>query len=220
MFWALSVGAISLVLFLLWHFASNRKKGGTLVHYGLAWKDNNILWKKVGKSILLAALVVLGAYLSLVISDWLFKTDYRIWVFAIKLMSPLHFRIFLCYLIPFAVYFMISGLILHGQLRPFKVDGSSMVMGKEVLINALLMISGYILYLLFQYIPLFAGNTLSIPSESLSSIVLFQFIPLFIIVALVSTYFFRKTGHLYVGAFLNAFWVTWTLVAGQAIHYA
>ena len=220
MFWALGVGVISLVLFLLWHYASNRKKGGTLVHYGLAWRYGGIRWKKVGKSILLAALVALGAYLSLVLSDWLFQTDYRIWVFAIKPMSPLHLRIFFCYLIPFTVYFLIAGLILHGQLRPFQADGSPMAMGKEMLINVLLMISGYVLYLLFQYIPLFAGHTLSIPSESLSSIVLFQFIPLFIIVSLVSTYFFRKTGHLFVGSFLNAFWVTWTVVAGQAIHYS
>ncbi len=40
--------------------------------------------------------------------------------------------------------------------------------------------------------------------------------PLLTIVALVSTYFFRKTGHVYVGAFLCAMFSAWVIVAGQA----
>jgi len=54
----------------------------------------------------------------------------------------------------------------------------------------------------------------------LFGIVLFQFFPIFVIAALVSTYFFRKTGHIYAGAFLNAMLVTWLVVAGQATHFA
>lgn len=54
------------------------------------------------------------AYLTLAFCDWAFKTDYRLWVFAIKPMSIFHFRMVLCYLIPFMVYFLILGLGLHG----------------------------------------------------------------------------------------------------------
>jgi hypothetical protein len=48
---------------------------------------------------------------------------------------------------------------------------------------------------------------------------MFQFLPIFTIVALVSTYFYRKTGHVFVGSFINAILVTWIVVAGQATHF-
>jgi hypothetical protein len=46
------------------------------------------------------------------------------------------------------------------------------------------------------------------------------FLPIFTIAALVSTYFYRKTGHVFVGSFMNAMRVTWIVVAGQATDFA
>jgi hypothetical protein len=218
MFWAVAVGAISLILFLLWHFIGNKKKGGGLVNYGFAWKEQ--AGRKLWKSILLAIVVVFWAYLTLAFSDWAFKTDFRIWVFAVKLMSVLQFKIFLTYLIPFAFYFLIAGLVLHGELRRGRKDGSDLTGWKEMLINIVLLIGGYFLFLFIMYMPLFNGGTLAIPDSHLASIVMFQFLPIFTIVALVSTYFFRQTGHVFVGSFINALLVTWIVVAGQATHFA
>ena len=213
MFWAVVVGAISLILLLMWHVLSNRKKGGSFAAYGFTWKGKGLQLGKVGKSFLLALIAVFAAYLTLVFSAWAFTTDYRIWVFAIKPMSIVHFGIFLRYLIPFAFYFVIIGLVIHGELR--RHSGA----WAQTLVNILLLIGGYILFFLFQYIPLFSGKTMMLAEAHLPTIVLFQFIPIFIIVGLVSTYFFRKTGHIFVGSFISAMLVTWTIVAGQVIHY-
>jgi len=49
--------------------------------------------------------------------------------------------------------------------------------------------------------------------------VAYQYLPLLTIAALVSTFFFRKTGRVYVGAFLNAMLIAWIIVAGTAIHF-
>jgi pimeloyl-ACP methyl ester carboxylesterase len=213
MFWAVVLGAISLILLILWHLFSNRKKGGSFAAYGFTWKGKGLQLGKVGKSFLVALITVVAAYLTLVFSAWAFTTDYRIWVFAIKPMSLLHFGIFLRYLIPFAFYFVIIGMVIHGELR--RNSGA----WAQTIVNILLLIGGYILFFLFQYIPLFSGKTMSIPEAHLPTIVLFQFVPIFIIVGVVSTYFFRKTGHIFVGSFINAMLVTWTIVAGQVIHY-
>jgi hypothetical protein len=35
-----------------------------------------------------------------------------------------------------------------------------------------------------------------------------------------STFFFRKTGHVWVGAFLNTMILVWIMVAGTAIQFA
>ncbi len=221
MFWAVSVGAVSLILLLLWHFLSNRKKGGTFVNYGFTWKDKGLEWGKVGKSFLMAVVVVFAAYLTLAFSDWAFKTDYRIWVFAVKPMSFFHFKVVLTYLIPFAFYFLVSGLVLHGELRRGQKNGSDTTGGKEMLTNVVLMIGGYVLFIAYQYTPLFAGGTAAVTTRwaPLYSIVMFQFLPIFTIVALVSTYFYRRTGHIFVGSFINAMVVTWIVVAGQATHF-
>jgi len=217
--WLLLVGVIAVALFLIWHFAFNRKAKASASDYGLTW-GKKLDWEKIGKSFLLAFLVAFVGYLTLVFSAWLFTVDFRFWLFAVKPMSPIQFRMFLSYLIPFIVYFIILGLVLNGQLRPVGRKGTELSLGSEMAINVGLLVLGFIGLLAFQYIPLLMGGTLTLRSEILFSIILFQLVPIMTIVALAYTYFYRKTGHIYVGAFLCAMLVTWILVASQATNIA
>ncbi len=221
MFWAVGNAVISLALFLVWHFAINRKSGATADSYGVTWKGK-LRWGLIGKSFLLAAAIAMVGYLLLVLADYFFKVDFRFWVVALKLMSPVQFRIFLGYLIPFTVYFLIVAMVLHGQMTRTSKNGAPQPLWKSMLVNMALMITGLVVLLLVEYVPLFAGNPLgnAAAPESLLSIVAIQFVAILSIVALISTYYYRKTGHIYVGAFLNAIFVTWYIVAGQAIHFA
>jgi pimeloyl-ACP methyl ester carboxylesterase len=227
MIWALLVAVIAVVLFLVWHFAFNRKAKATASDYGLKW-GKELNWRKIGKSFLLAFLVVFAGYLTLVFSAWLFTVDYRLWVFAVKPMSPLHFQIFLGYLIPFILFFVALATVLHGQLRPTRNKGAEMSLGSEMAINWALLVLGFVILLLVQYIPLLTGGKLAFTSPPgpfvyvipLFTIIAFQLLPLMTIVALAYTYFYRKTGHIYVGAFLGAMLVTWIIVASQAILFA
>ena len=212
MTWALLVGSITAALFVAWHFSSGKKAGATADHYGLTWVGR-VSWSKVGKSFLLASLIALSAYLTLVLSSAVFTIDYRLWVFAIKPMNLLQARIALSYLIPFVLFFTVYGVALFGQLRR---DLSPL---RETALVVALSTLGFVGLIVFQYVPLFMGNTLAIPSESLWSIIAFQFVPLMTIVGLVTAYFQRATGHVYVGAFLSGMLVTWIVVASQAIHY-
>jgi hypothetical protein len=215
--WAVINGLITLVLFVLWHFFLNKKTGATAANYGVTWAGK-LEWGKIGKSLLLAITIVFAMAVMLGLSDWLFKTDFRLWVLTLKPMSPLHFQIFLGYVIPFTFFFLVLSTALHGQLR---VNGS---VGREMLINAVLLFIGFIVLLLYQYIPFFAGGTLGLYSiatgEPLLTIVSFQLIPLMAIIACISTFFYHKTGKIYTGAFINALFITWYIVAGQAIHFA
>ncbi len=216
--WLLLVGLIALALFLIWHFAFNRKAKATASDYGLTW-GTKIGWSEIGKSFLLALLVVLAGYITLVLSSWLFNVDFRFWLFNAKPMSLLQFRIFLQYLIPFLIYFIILGLVLNGQLRPTR-KGVEMGQGSEMAINWALMVVGLLGLLGYQYIPLLINGTLAITNEALFTIHAIQFLPMFTIVALIYTYFFRKTAHIYVGVFLCTLLVTWIIVASQAIFVA
>lgn len=217
--WLLLAGVIAVALFLIWHFAFNRKAKATAGDYGLTW-GKKLDWEKIGKSFLLAFLVAFVGYLTLVFSAWLFTVDFRFWLFAVKPMSPIQFRMFLSYLIPFIVYFIILGLVLNGQLRPVGRKGTELSLGSEMAINVALLVLGFFGLLAFQYIPLLMGGTLTLRSEILFSIILFQLLPIMTIVALAYTFFYRKTGHIYVGAFLCAMLVTWIIVASQATNIA
>ncbi len=216
MTWAVLNGLISLGLFLLWHFFINRRAGASFANYGLTWSSQRTMWAKIGKSALLATTIMAGAYLLLAFSDWAFKTDFRIWVLAVKLMSSLQFRIFLTYLLPFTFFFLVLSMVLQGQMR-FESMPS---LRRAMLVNIGLLVSGFVLLILFQYIPLLTGGTLTLSAEALLSIVAFQFVPLMSVVALIATYFYRKTGHIYVGAFMNAILITWIIVAGTATQFA
>ncbi len=216
-YWAMFVALITLVLFFIWHFASNRKSQATFVNYGITWTNAGINFKKVGKAFFLAAAVSITAYITLALSGLIFTADYRLWVFAIKPMTLLHFRIFLCYFLPFLFFFIVSGMSLHGQLRK---SGAEKSLLKEIIINIFILILPYIIFIGAGYIPLFIGKTLAFPDAALFYIIMFQFFPVFGLAGAVSTYFFRKTGHVYAGAFLNAILITWIIVAGTATHFA
>ncbi len=211
--WATLVGLISAVLFTLWHILSARTAGATPDDYGVTW-DGRVRWDRVGKSLGVAFLIALAAYSSVVISGAVFTVDHRFWVFAVKPMSGLHARVALTYVIPFVLFFGVYGVVLFGQLR------RDLGPWKESLSVIALSVLGFAGLIAFQYVPLLMGGTLAIPSESLWSIIAFQFLPLMTIVGLVTAHFQRVTGHIYVGAFLSGMLVTWIVVASQATHWA
>jgi pimeloyl-ACP methyl ester carboxylesterase len=216
MLWAEGTGAVSLALFIGWHFASARKRGADAATYGLKWPEAGS-GKKIFQSLLFAFVLVGSTYALVLISDLLFKTDFRLWIVAAKPLSGLQLRILLVYLPPFAIYFVVLGLVLHGQLRSHARPDRLV---PAMLKNAALMGSGFVLLLVLQYAPLLGGGTLSVPEAHLFTILAFQLVVVLPVVGLISTYFFYETGHLYVGATVNALLVTWLLVGGQATHYA
>jgi pimeloyl-ACP methyl ester carboxylesterase len=210
MVWALGNALITLVLFLVWHFTSNRKHNPTLADYGLTLNIGAIL-----RWVVFAVAVAGFGYVLLGLSDLVFMTDFRFWVVAVKLMESVHFRIFLGYLPFFTVFFVMLGVALHGQMRPAGQVG----LAREFIGNVGLLVLGFIGLLVVQYVPLLTGGVLPL-EEPLLTIVAYQFIPLLTIVAALMTYFYRKTGTVFAGAFTSAIFITWVIVAGQATHFA
>jgi hypothetical protein len=129
-------------------------------------------------------------------------------------MSLAQTKISLSYLLPFVGFFLVLATVLHGQLRR---TGQSM--GLEMVTNVGLLTVGFAGLLILQYVPLFLGGTMAIPSEPLWTIIAFQFLPIMTLVGIVSTFFYRRTGHIYVGAFASGMMVTWIVVASQATHF-
>jgi pimeloyl-ACP methyl ester carboxylesterase len=210
MVWVLLNGAISLVLFLLWHFSSARKKGATAASYGL-----DLGFGKVVLTLVYAITVVGFGALTLALADFFFKIDFRFWILALKPMSLLQFRIFLCYLVPFIVFFLIASVAWNGQLRMNSKRPSG-----RYWFAIFTAAGGFLVFLLLQYIPLLSGGTLFTPDQPLNVIVAIQFLAILVLAAINSTWFYEKTGSAWAGAFVNGLFVTWYIVAGQATQFA
>ncbi|HLZ62941.1 MAG TPA: alpha/beta hydrolase [Ktedonosporobacter sp.] len=214
MVWALGGGLIGLVLFVVWHFALNRRQGARLHHYGVTGENNRLEWKKIGKALLYAMLVIAPTYIAVSLLDWAFNTDARIWIFNIKPINAAHFPILLAYIIPFGLYFLVLGVILHGQLRLPRLAP-----GWEIVKNMAVLAGGFVVFLLAEYIPLLSGHTLLNADQPLLTIVAYQFVPVYLIIAAVSTYFYQKTGRIYAGAFICAILIPALIVASTATQF-
>lgn len=214
MVWALGNAVVALAFLLLWHFGSNRRRGARGWHYGLTNEDGRVEWRRIAKAALFAAVTLVGPYGALAFLNWAFGTDARIWVFNAKVITPVHLVIALHYVVAFAAYFVVLGLVLHGELR--RADSHA---GREMVQHILMLAGGFVLLLLYEYLPLLAGGTLATVTQPLLTIVGFQFVPIFIIAAAVSTFFFYRTGRIYVGAFVNAAFVTLLMVTSTAVQF-
>ena len=213
MVWALGNGGITLAGLAFWHVSSGGLREPRAICYGLR-PGSTTLARGLGKALLLGLVLAGLLYALLLASHALFQTDFRFWVVALKPMGELHARIFCRYLVPFAAFFLVTALALHAQLRP---RGRGLLV--ETATNVTLLCGGIVALLLVQYVPLLSGEALPF-GEPLLTVVAIQFVPLLAVVAVVSTYLFRRTGCIYTGAVFNALFVTGYIVAGQATHVA
>jgi pimeloyl-ACP methyl ester carboxylesterase len=171
-------------------------------------------------SILIALATIIVGYAALWLSDLLFKTDFRFWIIALKLMSAKQFLIFLIYLIPFTAFFVVALHVLH---RNFSTVGASRA--ALYLTNIFALTLGFIVLLVLQYGALWLSGKLFNPLPDpgfvpLSTIVAIQFVPLLAIAAVIATFTWRRTGSSLPGALICGIFVTWYVVAGTATQAA
>ena len=101
--------------------------------------------------------------------------------------------------------------MLHGFLR-FKNGKASLAV--EMLVNAVVWALGIYVWDFMNYAPAFFGNGL--PQNAFTVLRAFPLLFLWPIYAMLSTYFFRKTGRIYVGAFLIGIFATWYIAANSS----
>jgi hypothetical protein len=213
--WLFVIGLISIAILVIAYFVLGKKAGADGVSYGVKWEEIGLDWKKIGKSLLLALAVVGTGYLILAIIVDVLKVDFRAWVVTLKTMDFRHFLVMLAYIIPLAIYFIPMAISLHGTLRPKEGKAS---FAREMLINTVILAVGYFIVEAYYYVPLtFFGGPSNFGPKALgfiNGLGLFVLVPT---IALVSTYYFRKTGRIYVGAFINILFVAWYLTAANCM---
>jgi pimeloyl-ACP methyl ester carboxylesterase len=174
----------------------------------------------IAPSIVIAAVTLIVGYASLWLADLLFKIDFRFWIIALKLLSAKQFIIFLIYLVPFTVFFVIALNMLHRNFSRQRAAPFA-----HYATNVLALVLGFGVLLVLQYGTLWITGKLFNPLPDpgfvpLSTIIAIQFVPLLAIVGVIATFTWRRTGSSLPGALICGPLVTWYVVAGTATQAA
>ena len=221
--WFLWINIIGFIFFRRWFKKQNRASGLTLYDLGLSHQKDRFAIDavQISKTVLLAAILFLFAYLIEHTLESIFLVDYRfIFPFASDL-TAYRMKLWLSYFPFLAVGFLLMGVFLHGQLRrPLKSNWRLTFINWSAF-NILVLVIPLVLLLIFQYLPLFTIGTIPLVGPGGMFIAfthnLFHIIGVLIMVIPVSTWFYQITGKIYLGALLNAALVTWMFVSSQVV---
>ena len=118
------------------------------------------------------------------------------------------------YLPFFFVFYFLSGVSIVVNTNTDKLQGKRGYC-RAILLNA----GGVILYLFAHYGLLFLTGTALFPTQALSSILLFGFVPVLSIAAIFTRALYKRNGNVWTAAFLNALLMTLVTVANTAVYF-
>jgi pimeloyl-ACP methyl ester carboxylesterase len=209
--WAVADILIGILLFLAWHFTPKRERRGTLHSYGIAEESGKVDARLIGRSVLFGIAVVALTYVPVYFFQWAFSSDVRFWIFNIKPVDYTQAKIALDYLGPFLLYFIGLSVVIFGQLRTRMRS-----LGTFMLATTGLLVVGFAVFIALEYGVLLATGELLTSSQPLLSIVAFQFIPVYILIGTILSFFFWRTGRLYSGIVVASLLITGIVVANTA----
>ena len=193
--WAAINGVAGLIIMTISYLLFGRRNGQSLRAVGILPG-----WKKFFHGIGLALVVVIAAFSIVAVVDYFFKTDFRIWVIAVKAFTPDKIGIALAYLPFYVVYFFANSIAVNGFNR-FTLRGKEWI---NTAIVALFNSLAPIVLVAVQYIT-FANTGELVPGfGGIFSIWLFPVIVILAVSAIISRKIYRVTNNPYIGGFINA----------------
>lgn len=198
--WSAACGLFTLLLI----FIGNRMNGKP----DYAANGVKISGAKLGKTILLAIVVAVSTYGVVFLSDWLFKTDYRLWVLTLKAFGPEKLPIILVYLPFFLLYYICNSISINSfnffANKKGKANTALMALFNAlspliliVFIYGFFRISGH---LPSEFVPWFGG--------SIIGIWLYPIVVVLPVAAVVSRVLYKQTKNPYLSGIIMAILVT------------
>jgi hypothetical protein len=169
---------------------------------GLDLRASGVLpgWKKFFHGIGLGILVVVAAYGLVFVLDYFFKTDFRLWVIAVKAFMPDKIGVALMYLPLFGIYFITNSVAINAFNR-FSLRGKEWInMALLAFFNAL----ASIVLVIAQYTNFFTTGFTVDGFGGIFSIWLYPAIVILAVTAVISRKIYRETNNQYIAGFITA----------------
>ncbi|MDY0409162.1 hypothetical protein [Paracerasibacillus soli] len=183
-YWAINVAIVMLMLMISSHFIAKKPEGATIANYGVKASVKTVL-----TAFVTAVLAIGVGYGLLYIIDAVFKTDFRLWTFAVKTFEWHHVIALLKYAPLFFIYYFIAGISVNMNTTGEKYEGF-----KGYIVSILHFVGGLVLYLIYQYGLLFTTGVAGYPAESLSSIIVIGLVPVLAVAVYSIDSFIEKQG--------------------------
>lgn len=208
--WAMFNTIVGLAFFFITYHFSSKKNGVTPDNWGI-----KISARDLGRTLLLALMVIAAFFSVVFIANYFFVVDFRIWVLAIKVFKPIHIVYALSYAVMFfPYYFMVS----------LSTNGSRRVAGQNEFVNLLICGVGNILGLALMqavmYLNVYVFNPGINPygSACLNCIQTYQLLVLLFVAPILTRYLFKLTGKMWLGSFVTCLMVVTINVANSMLH--
>lgn len=203
MIYIIAIGLLSLLLLLVKAFINKKQNGD----YGLESLNLNLSFSGVLRSFILAFVLVGAVYTSLMMIEYLFKEDFRLWMFILSEMKVDYWFIAAKYAVIFVVPYLAVSACINYNIR------TDIPEWKEDLIAVAMGSVGIWLLCLINY--LVASST---GMEYSSFIVTYQFnlwVPVTLYILRKS---YRETKSLWVGAVLCSVLIAWSAASEVGCH--
>ena len=190
--WAAACGIFGIISMVVSYFCFGKKNGLDLSEVGV-----KLPLKQLGKTLLLAAIVLIFTVGSVFVADYLFMADFRIWVLAVRAFKVDQLGYALLYSLLFLVYYVANSV----GANCFNYNDIGVKDGKGKWLNTLLValsaVLPAIILLLLQYIPYFAGSDLMWPQNNMYGVWLFPMLVILPGAAVVSRIIYKQTKNPY-----------------------
>ena len=221
--WLFIVSVVGFYLFRRWQAHLTAARDNASFDLGIPELSTRygLVCRRVGKALLLGAMLFLVVYATEYVVEQLFIIDLR---FIFPFASDLTLDRALIYprYVPFLLFsFWVMGLFLHVRLRRPPKGGRLITWFNWSIFNTAVLVLPLVLLLAIQYgsLSLFGIIPFEGPGGAFASLTmnLFHLFGILVLVVPIATWYFQITGQPYVGAALSAAIVTWILVSSQVI---
>jgi len=209
-----------------WKKSKKQENPMTFYDLGIARPDNDTKfdWMLLGKSALVALIMIVYMYIVVFVAHLAFSLDLRfIWPF-FRPFTGTRLLQFLVYLPIFALFFVLNNSKIFSNMRQVKVYETGWKSFVDTWWrNALCMVGGVLIIVLIEYIPFFLelgpgadllfSTTFGGPFMSL----LLVFVPQVLVFSVIGTVIYRKTGNVYISGFVIAMMACWIVTGGSAM---
>lgn len=196
----LVVGGCLLLLFCLYYQLIYKKNGASPNALTACLAPG-----KIWRSFLLAISMFTVCLAFIRIVDIFFKTDFRFWILSFCRMTPAKWAIYLRYVPSYFFFFAVTGLVYNLSAR---IRGSRE--WKTYVNLAVQSMAGLLIWGIADYTILYQTGFLGSlgafgSSSSLAPLLVWNLVFILPVAAVITRYFFKKTGNIWTGAFINAF---------------
>ena len=198
--WAAATGVFAILSMLLSYHLYGKKNGADAASIGV-----KIGAKSLGKTVLLALIVVVVSYGCVFFADYFFKTDFRLWVLGVKAFDA---KVLSTAVFPYLPLFLIYYVAASVAANSFNNN----TLGKRAWVNtAVLAVFSAIppvVLLAIQYATFFSTGFLAWSTGNMQIVWLFPVVVFLPVTTILSRKIFRETGNPYLPGIINGMLVT------------